>query len=122
MFNPQIGEIPWRREQLPTPVFLPGKCHGQRSLAGYSPWGHKESDMTERLSLTFTSSSSFFFFFAIVDFFSLNTAVSFLLLFFPNVCFYYFNFSLAFILYYSFLYCCCLLLFVFFPSAWLAKA
>ena len=35
----------WRRE--PTPVFLPGESHGQRSLAGYSPWGHKESDTTE---------------------------------------------------------------------------
>ena len=31
----------------PTPIFLPGKSHGQRSLTGYSPWGHKESDMTE---------------------------------------------------------------------------
>ena len=36
---------------LPTPVFLPGKFHGQRSLAGYSPWGRKESDTTERLTL-----------------------------------------------------------------------
>ena len=35
------------REQLPTPVFLPGESHGQRSLAGYSPWGHKESGMIE---------------------------------------------------------------------------
>ena len=34
----------------PTPVFLPGETHGQRSLAGYSPWGHKESDMTEGFS------------------------------------------------------------------------
>ena len=34
-------------EWQPTPVFLPGEFHGQRSLAGYSPWGHKESDMTE---------------------------------------------------------------------------
>ena len=33
----------------PTPVFLPGEFHGQRSLAGYSPWGHKELDMTEQL-------------------------------------------------------------------------
>ena len=41
---------PWRRKWLPTPVFLPEKFHGQRSLAGYSPWGHKESDTTERLS------------------------------------------------------------------------
>ena len=35
---------------LPTPVFLPGEFHGQRSLVGYSPWGHKELDMTERLT------------------------------------------------------------------------
>ena len=39
-------EIPWRREWLPTPVFLPGESHGQRSLVGYSPWGLKESDAT----------------------------------------------------------------------------
>ena len=38
---------PWRRAWRPTPVFLPGKSHGQRSLVGYSPWGHKESDTTE---------------------------------------------------------------------------
>ena len=38
-----------RRAWEPTPVFLPGEFHGQGSLAGYSPWGHKESDMTERL-------------------------------------------------------------------------
>ena len=38
---------PWRRKWQPTPVFLPGKFHGQRSLAGYSPRGHKELDMTE---------------------------------------------------------------------------
>ena len=37
-------EIPWRREWLPTPVFLPGESHGQRSLVGYSLWGHKELD------------------------------------------------------------------------------
>ena len=40
-------KIPWRMEWLPTPVFLPKKFHGQRSLEGYSPWGHKELDMTE---------------------------------------------------------------------------
>ena len=40
-------EDPWRRAHQPTPVFLPGESHGQMSLAGYSPWGHKESDMTE---------------------------------------------------------------------------
>ena len=46
-FDPWIRKIPWRREWQPTPVFLPREFHGQRSLAGYSPWGHKESDMTE---------------------------------------------------------------------------
>ena len=42
-----VGKIPWRRKWQPTPVFLPGESHGQRSLAGYSPQGHKESDTTE---------------------------------------------------------------------------
>ena len=41
------GKIPWRSAWQPTPVFLPGECYGQRSLAGYSPWGRKESDTTE---------------------------------------------------------------------------
>ena len=44
--NPWVGKIPWRREQLSTPVFWPGEFHGQRSLAGYSSWGHKEPDRT----------------------------------------------------------------------------
>ena len=48
-FNPWVRKIPWRRKWQPTPVFLPGKSHGQRSLAGYSPWGCKELDTTERL-------------------------------------------------------------------------
>ena len=43
-FNSWVGKVPWRRKWQPTPVFLPGKSHGQRSLAGYSPWGRKESD------------------------------------------------------------------------------
>ena len=46
-FNPGVGKIPWRRAQQPTPVFLPGEPHGQRSLASYSPQNCKESDMTE---------------------------------------------------------------------------
>ena len=46
-FDLWIGKIPWRRKWLPTPAFVPGEFHGQRSLAGYSPWDHKESDMTE---------------------------------------------------------------------------
>ena len=40
-FDPWVGKIPWRRKWQPTPVFLPGKSHGQRSLAGYSLWGRK---------------------------------------------------------------------------------
>ena len=43
------SKIPWRRQWQPTPVLLPGKFHGWRSLVGYSPWGRKESDTTERL-------------------------------------------------------------------------
>ena len=50
MFDPWVGKIPWRRKWQPTPVFLLGEFHEQRSLAGYSPWGHKESDTTERLN------------------------------------------------------------------------
>ena len=42
-----VEKISWRRKWQPTPVFMPGKFHGQRSLVGYSPWGLKESDMTE---------------------------------------------------------------------------
>ena len=38
-FDPWVGKIPWRRKWQPTPVFLPGKPHGQRNLAGFSPWG-----------------------------------------------------------------------------------
>ena len=45
-FNPWVGKIPWRRKWHPTPVFLSGKPHGQRSLVGYSPWGLKNSDTT----------------------------------------------------------------------------
>ena len=44
------GFNPWRRKWQPIPVFLPGKFHEQRNLGGYSPWGCKELDMTERLN------------------------------------------------------------------------
>ena len=53
VFNPWVGKIPWRRKWQPTPVLLPGKSHGQRTLVGYSPWGRKESDMTEQLHFHF---------------------------------------------------------------------
>ena len=46
-FDPWVGKIPWRRKWQPILVFMPGKSHGQRSLASYGPRGHKESDMTE---------------------------------------------------------------------------
>ena len=46
-FEPWVGKIPWRGEWQPTPVFMPGEVHGQRSPVGYSPWGCKESDTTE---------------------------------------------------------------------------
>ena len=46
-FDPWVRKIPWRRAWQPTPVFLPGEFHGQRSLAGKGPWGHKEPDTIE---------------------------------------------------------------------------
>ena len=46
-FDPWVGKISWRRERLPTPIFWPGEFHGL-----HSPWGRKESDTTEQLSLT----------------------------------------------------------------------
>ena len=46
-FNPWVRKITCRRKWQPTPVVLPGKSHEQKSLVGYSPWGHKESHMTD---------------------------------------------------------------------------
>ena len=57
-FDPLVGEIPWRRKWQPTLVFLAGKSHGQRSLAGYSPWGCKELDMTEKLTFHYSGKES----------------------------------------------------------------
>ena len=53
-FNPWVRKVPWRRRWQPTSVFLPGEFHGQRSLAGYRPWGRKESDKTEWLTHTYS--------------------------------------------------------------------
>ena len=50
-FYPWVRKILWRRKWQPTLVFLPGKSHGWKSLVVYSPWGHKELDMTEPLHL-----------------------------------------------------------------------
>ena len=51
-FNPWVRKIPWRWEWQPTLVLLPGEFHGQRSQVGYSPWSHKELEMTERHSIS----------------------------------------------------------------------
>ena len=52
----KMSVINWRRQWQPTPVLLPGKSHGWRSLVGYSPCGHEESDTTERLHFQFSLS------------------------------------------------------------------
>ena len=52
----QNMRLSWRRQWHPTPVLLPGKSHGRRSLVGCSPWGHEESDTTERLHFDFSLS------------------------------------------------------------------
>ena len=49
--DPWAGKMPWKRAWQPTAVFLPEEFHGQRSLAGYSPQGCKELDMTEQLTM-----------------------------------------------------------------------
>ena len=54
--DPWVGKILWRSAWQPTPVFLLGKSHGQTSLAGYSPWGHKESNTTWQLNYNKTTS------------------------------------------------------------------
>ena len=58
-FDPWVRKIPWRRKWQSTPVFLPGEFLGQRSLVGYSPWGHRVSDMTEQLSTVLLVTSYF---------------------------------------------------------------
>ena len=53
----QVRKIPWKRARQPTPVFLPGESHGQSSMVGYGPWGFKELDKTERLSIPLVCAS-----------------------------------------------------------------
>ena len=59
-FNPWIRKIPWRRRWQPTPVLLPEKCHGQRSLVGSSPQGWKETYTTEAIKHTSTRMYNWF--------------------------------------------------------------
>ena len=54
---PGPGRFLWSRKRQPTPIFLPGKFQGQRSLVGYSPWGCKELDLTEQLSTEHSTAS-----------------------------------------------------------------
>ena len=58
MQETRVRSLGWEdaleKKWQPAPVFLPGAYHGQRSLMGYSPWGHKESDMTEHAGLEYT--------------------------------------------------------------------
>ena len=58
--NPWIGKILWGRKWHPTPVFLPEKFQGQRSLVGYSPWGYKELNLTKQLETHPLNASSIF--------------------------------------------------------------
>ena len=58
-FDPWVRKIPWKRKWQPTSLFLPGKSHGQRSLAGYSPWDCKESNMTEHVCIFHTNFGGF---------------------------------------------------------------
>ena len=51
--DPWVRKIPWREKWQPTPVFLPRESHGERSLVGCGPWGHKESDTTEHAHIFF---------------------------------------------------------------------
>ena len=61
-YDPWVSKIPWRRKWQSTPVFLPGRFHGLRSLVGYSPWSLNESEMTEWLSThTHSVRSSWFY-------------------------------------------------------------
>ena len=76
-FDPWIGKILWGRKWQPTPVLLPGKSHEQRSMVGYSPWGRKESDMTERLPFHFSLEAAASFYFSAL--YSLRAEVSFFL-------------------------------------------
>ena len=61
-FDPWVGKIPCVRKWQPTPVFFPEESHGQRRLAGYSPWASKESDTTEQLTLSLSPFQSFTYF------------------------------------------------------------
>ena len=78
MWVPSLGwDDPWRRAWQPTPVFTPGEPHGQRSLVGCSPWGHKESDVTEHtLSTLYLQAPSFLLFQVLLSYKDIFSTVS----------------------------------------------
>ena len=65
-FDPWVRKMPQRRAWQPTPVFLPGESHGERSLEGYSPWGHKESDVTEATNTSLLTNYTILFYFQLI--------------------------------------------------------
>ena len=87
--------LPWRRKWQPTPVVLPGNSHGRRSMVGYSPWGCKESDMTEPLQSwvhwhtdkQILLTHFFFVFFIFYFFFTLQYCIGFAIHLFFHLCF-----------------------------------
>ena len=74
-FNPWVGKIPWRRAWQPTPVFFPGESQGQRSLAGYSPWGCKESELQQLNTHTHSIQDSYKIVFIVILRFILNLSL-----------------------------------------------
>ena len=66
-FNSWVRKIPWRRERLPTPVFLPGESNRKRSLVGYNLWGCKEPDMTEVTTYTHTCINACLYLYLVCD-------------------------------------------------------
>ena len=74
-FDPQVGKSPWKRAWKPTPVFLLGESHGQRSLVGYSPWGCRELDMTEAPQHACTQKSRKKIFVFMLDFFPFHDQI-----------------------------------------------
>ena len=77
MFDPWVSKIPWRIKWQPTTVLLPGKSHGQRSLAGYSPWGHKRvrHDLVIKQK-NFLSGITCIFFLSIILFYKMKVSVA----------------------------------------------
>ena len=87
-----VGNIPWRRAWQPTSIFLPGEFQGQRSLGGYNPWNHKESDTTEHLCIAqqhtyhYIIYHNFFFYLPIMDIWVITHLESFQIRLYGHLC------------------------------------